>query len=181
MKEKSNEKLLEIIKKAIGLGFSWACNECYWDSKGCPIAKVAKEFDSNFKKGVFCSFDIEKVIDDIIYFIRNLEKPIVEEIKLKEKVILWHTDGLGGYNAFDIFVKKRTKLDKFEKDFIESLYKIDCEIAQKFLTKFSDYEYLGSEGLLHIDSIKNEGLKDTLVILYKKGWQRIKAKDLGLE
>ncbi|RKX62733.1 MAG: hypothetical protein DRP34_03690 [Thermodesulfobacteriota bacterium] len=101
-------------------------------------------------------------------------------MKVKEKVILWHTDGLGGYRAFDVFVKKRTRLDKFEKNFIETLYKVECEIAQKFLEKFPNYKYVGSEDLLHADFI-NEEIEKCLKTLYEKGWQRIEAEELGLE
>ena len=101
-------------------------------------------------------------------------------MKVKEKVILWHTDGLGGYRAFDVFVKKRTKLDKFEKNFIETLYKVECEIAQKFLEKFPNYKYVGSEDLLHADFI-NEEIEKCLKTLYEKGWQKIEAEELELE
>ena len=93
---------------------------------------------------------------------------------MKEKVILWHEDGLRGNRAFDVFVREGSTLDEFEKDFIESLYEVDCRFVQKFLAKFPNYRYMGSEDLLHADFI-NRRMEKALRILYEKGWQRMEV------
>jgi len=96
-----------------------------------------------------------------------------------KKVILWHSDGLGGYNAFDVFIKKGTELNEFEREFIEGLYKIQCPFVQKFLEKYPDYEYLGSEDLYH--GVYTFQAEEELHRLYKKGWKKVKACEIGLE
>ena len=57
---------------------------------------------------------------------------------------------------------------------------MDCKVAHKFLAEFPDCKFLGSEDLIHVEEIKNSILEG-LNLLYKKGWKRIEAIDLGFE
>ena len=95
---------------------------------------------------------------------------------MKPKIILWHADSLGTHRAFDLFVRKGTELDEEEKEFVDSLYDANCEVVHKFLEKFPDYKFLGSEDLLHIEEINTLMLKN-LNLLYRKGWERVDWKE----
>jgi len=99
---------------------------------------------------------------------------------MKEKVVLWHADGLGSRKAFDLVVRRGVELDEEEKKFVNHLYHVDCKVAHEFLEKFPEYELLGSEDLLHTKGV-NAGLLETLESLREKGWQWIDAVSLGLE
>ena len=99
---------------------------------------------------------------------------------MRPKVVLWHTDGLGTCRAFDVFLRKGVELDEEEKKIIGHLYDVECEIAEKFLERFPDYELVGSEDLLHIVEINNQIWAD-LDLLSRKDWQWVTASDLGLE
>ncbi|RLI54494.1 MAG: hypothetical protein DRP09_12985 [Candidatus Thorarchaeota archaeon] len=63
------EDVRKLFKEAVYLGWSWACNECYWEPEKCPIAKLAKKYDPNYEYDVFCKFDkvlvLEKVLEEL--------------------------------------------------------------------------------------------------------------------
>ena len=54
------------VKEAIRHGFRWACRACYYADEKCPIQRLARKYDPNFRVGVFCEFDMELVINKML-------------------------------------------------------------------------------------------------------------------
>ncbi len=63
--KKIKELLLEVLKK----GISCVCDQCYWSSKNCSIAKLALELGVA-KKDKPCDFTTEELI-------RAIEKTLI--------------------------------------------------------------------------------------------------------
>jgi len=62
----------KLIKEAIAMGFSWACQECYWKRRSCncAIKILAKTFDKNFDEKT-CYFDTDKVAKKLIEYLKR--------------------------------------------------------------------------------------------------------------
>jgi len=92
---------------------------------------------------------------------------IEKALKNAKGVILWHRDGLGGFNSFDIFVRKGFEGEY--KRLKESLYDVNCSIAAAFSEKHPEFIFLGSEDLCHIDDI-NIAMREMLWSLKAEGF-----------
>ena len=85
----------------------------------------------------------------------------------KVGVILVHPASDERALAFDVFVHE--KLEKRFEKLKESLYEVDCEIAERFAQKHPEMAYLGSQDLLHTPKVNFAVLK-TVCELVREGF-----------
>ena len=79
-------------------------------------------------------------------------------------LVVWHRDGLGGFKAFDIFI--RNDLLRQYKYKFNWLYDVSnyCRCAKILIPLLKDYTYVGSEDDLHSFPINLEVPKEFKVI-----------------
>ena len=82
-------------------------------------------------------------------------------------VIIIHL-GFIGY-SIDILVRK-DKVKEY-KWLGRCLYEIECPYVEKYLKENPDYEYIGSEDLMHFD---NSGIIELIEQLKKEGFKEVK-------
>jgi len=90
-------------------------------------------------------------------------------------IILVHETGMYFGLAFDIFVKKEY-YQEFEK-YKEGLYDAECNYVKKFLEKHKDYEFLGSEDLVHVADV-NIAILKFIVELAKNGFEIVSVEEV---
>ena len=89
-------------------------------------------------------------------------------MKLKhDKVIVFHPGANGMGLAFDVFAKRGKRVSKKLR---EMLYEANCDVVKKVLQENPDYEYLGSEDLMHTPAF-NFGVIQLLIEFHKRGFE----------
>jgi hypothetical protein len=99
----------------------------------------------------------------------------MDKMKIGKKIILFHKGGDSIWNdwiSFDLLVHKSI-VELVDKEVDGNIYKVDCDYVKKFLLKYPDYIYLGSEDFGHVYET-NVAIFDFLLELISKfGWEKI--------